>query len=88
MFSTGNTDCQECPDFFPTALHEIGHILGLEHSKDPKSVMYFMEDNHHISLQNDDIRGIRCLYGDIHCEELYPPILWSPPNGKCIYILY
>uniref|UniRef100_A0A914WJW7 Cyclic nucleotide-binding domain-containing protein n=2 Tax=Plectus sambesii TaxID=2011161 RepID=A0A914WJW7_9BILA len=51
-------------NLFQTATHEIGHLLGLEHSSDFRAVMYpinrpFDPD---YRLANDDVRGIRYLY--------------------------
>ncbi|KAI9930778.1 hypothetical protein MW887_011535 [Aspergillus wentii] len=44
------------------ALHEFGHSLGLAHSADPNAVMYpFFKGRS--ELQDDDIAGIRELYG-------------------------
>lgn len=52
-------------DFYWTALHEIGHSLGLDHSNYKEAVMYpfytgFKDD---LNLHVDDIQGIRYLYG-------------------------
>ena len=60
---SGTSNCQNCFDFFPNALHEIGHILGLEHSDDENSVMWPYFNKNHTSLQEDDIKGIQALYG-------------------------
>jgi Matrixin len=48
-------------DLYTVALHEAGHVLGLDHSDDPNAVMY---PYYHITtgLQADDINGIRALY--------------------------
>ena len=44
------------------AAHEIGHLLGLDHSFDPDSLMYPYINNS-LKPQNDDIRKIQKLYG-------------------------
>ena len=52
-----------------TALHEIGHSLGLEHSHSFGAVMspYYSSFYHpsltNLALSTDDIRGIQALYG-------------------------
>nr|CRZ24817.1 Bm5891 [Brugia malayi] len=47
------------------ALHEIGHALGLRHSNDPKAIMhpYYSDQLKDFELAEDDIMGIRKLYG-------------------------
>lgn len=45
------------------ALHELGHILGLAHSKDPKAVMYaYVRAGEKKDLSEDDIQGIHEAY--------------------------
>jgi predicted Zn-dependent protease len=47
-----------------TAVHELGHALGLDHSNIPASVMfpYAKQYNPRLALHADDIRGIQVQY--------------------------
>ena len=48
------------------ALHEIGHVLGVEHTAVHAAVMHPIakeEENAVTKLHSDDIAGIRNLYG-------------------------
>jgi hypothetical protein len=54
------------------ALHEIGHLLGLEHSEFQVAAMYSMTsvgEAQHDALADDDIRGARALYDEGKLEE-------------------
>ncbi len=44
-------------------LHEIGHIFGLDHSSNPRSIMspLFRYDN--AEIQTEDVRNLRLLLG-------------------------
>lgn len=51
------------------AVHELGHSLGLYHSKDVNAIMFpyykMPKVGEKIKLGNDDIKGIQALYGNI-----------------------
>ncbi|KAK0417576.1 hypothetical protein QR680_013090 [Steinernema hermaphroditum] len=52
-------------NLFQTAVHEIGHLLGLEHSTDSRAVMHSgraVRYDPGFELADDDIRGIRAVY--------------------------
>lgn len=49
-----------------TALHEIGHALGLKHSGSDDAVMYAYVDEDRHSLHEFDIRGIKSRYPRLH----------------------
>lgn len=48
-------------------MHEFGHSLGLGHSNVRESIMYPWYKGYvpNIKLTDDDIRGIRALYGEL-----------------------
>ncbi|KAL6189806.1 hypothetical protein ACLB2K_036207 [Fragaria x ananassa] len=52
-------------DLESVAVHEIGHLLGLEHSSVEESVMYptITPNTKKVDLANDDVEGIQSLYG-------------------------
>ena len=45
------------------AIHEIGHLLGLSHSQEVGAIMFRFYSPDRIHLADDDIAGIRELYG-------------------------
>ena len=63
-------------DIETVALHEIGHILGLQHTSVNGAVMFpSVSDNFTLrTLQDDDLRGIRDLYPP---APLPLPLQWS-----------
>ncbi|MFD9942879.1 matrixin family metalloprotease [Nonomuraea sp. NPDC059023] len=50
-------------DLYTVALHEIGHGLGLAHSADNNAVMFPSYQGVRRELSDDDIQGIRSIYG-------------------------
>lgn len=50
-------------DLETVALHEIGHLLGLDHSNVPGSVMFPSYGGQRRALTPDDLAGIQTLYG-------------------------
>lgn len=56
-------DGKEGAGLFQTALHEIGHVLGLGHSNDPGSVMAPILDGARTELAAADLAALHSLYG-------------------------
>jgi predicted Zn-dependent protease len=52
-------------DLESVAVHEIGHLLGLDHSNDQNAIMYptIPPAVRKVNLGQDDINGLRALYG-------------------------
>ncbi len=50
-------------DLLTVAAHEIGHNLGLDHSDDPRALMYPSYTGPHRFLGQDDVAGAQSLYG-------------------------
>ncbi|MCL7024320.1 hypothetical protein MKW94_012935 [Papaver nudicaule] len=52
-------------DVETVAIHEIGHVIGLDHSSNPEAVMYFASPSgtKKVDLTLDDVKGAQALYG-------------------------
>ncbi|HSH02823.1 MAG TPA: matrixin family metalloprotease [Anaerolineae bacterium] len=50
-------------DLFTVAVHEIGHTLGLGHSRDPNAIMFASYGGPARQLSPDDIAGVQRIYG-------------------------
>jgi hypothetical protein len=61
---------------FPVVLHEVGHVLGLDDSSDPASVM-FPRLHDQTTLSPSDIAAIQALYG----PRVVDPLLGLVDNG-------
>lgn len=72
-------------NLFLIAVHELGHSLGLQHSNNPRSIMYptyRYHDPNTFRLSADDIRNIQYLYGaPVKNQPVANPA--SPPSTVC-----
>lgn len=49
-------------DLLNVAIHEIGHVLGLGHSRERDAIMWPFVQNGRHNLGEEDVRGVRSLY--------------------------
>ena len=62
VFNT-NADWTSLDQIRSAAIHEIGHVLGLEHSESADSVMNISDDSLKHDLSDADIEAVQSLYG-------------------------
>jgi hypothetical protein len=72
-------------DLENTLTHELGHVLGLDHSEDSDATMYYSAASGDISkrtLGPDDITGLCMIYKDIKPVEPKPDTGPGDPDGS------
>ena len=74
---------QQNVDLVTVAAHEIGHNLGLDHSRDPNALMFASYSGPYQFLGLDDIAGIQDVYGAAKTQAApsprVPPPQATPP---------
>lgn len=63
-FAWANSAQPDCYDTGSVLLHELGHVMGLDHSANTDAVMYKSLSTNKVkrTLQTDDINGVQSLY--------------------------
>ena len=69
LLFNSDVDIESVDEIFRLALHEAGHVLGLDHSDDPMSVMHPQGASGGVELTVGDIASIQALYGERTLDE-------------------
>ena len=68
-------------EFYMTAIHELGHIFGLQHNPSDRSVMYFMNLEGFEELDADDLKALARRH-KLRIHSLEKPIAaFGPPSS-------
>ena len=73
-------------DFSSTAIHEIGHAIGINHSEQPQALMAATYSKTIFELQVDDKEAAISIYGQNDLEKL-KYIVFSIQQSEGIFIL-
>ena len=85
VFDHSNTNFFANPASFRlTAMHEIGHALGLNHESAALAIMNPVINTGLGGLQSDDINGIRAIYG---AATGAPPSIYHMPSAQVEFTL-
>jgi len=68
-----NAPLSSLSDLYSITLHEAGHVLGLEHSNDPNSPMYFHGVSAALAPTTADLALVQSLYG-VRQPDAYEPV--------------
>lgn len=73
-------------DIRNVATHEVGHVIGLDHSPERESTMFasgLPGETKKRTLHSDDISGLCALYPTNGCTETTNPTTPPPTDGGC-----
>jgi hypothetical protein len=66
-------------EWYLTAVHEIGHMLGLKHNPDAKSVMYYLDLEGTESLTKEDLVALNSMH-KLRVQTFDPVKIRVPPE--------
>ena len=69
-------------DFSSTAIHEIGHAIGIDHSETNSSIMRASYSREIFDLQRDDINAVRDIYGQNEITRIDVHRFYQPETGS------
>ncbi|HEX8203604.1 MAG TPA: matrixin family metalloprotease, partial [Isosphaeraceae bacterium] len=64
-------------DLFPILLHEVGHVLGIDHSRDPASVMFAHLGADRADLDPRDVAAVEALYNGPRPRDAFEGPRWN-----------
>lgn len=74
-------------ELYLIAVHEIGHMLGLKHNPNAKSVMYFLDLEGPEFLDNDDLTSL-ASHHRLRIASLHGPIAVERSSVRRLSILF